>query len=101
MVDNHSANGSASVSVLSFLLRLHDSIRQGKQVAEALLWFFLAMVAFPEKQRKCQEELDAVVGRSRMPVVDDGDNLPYMRATVRELLRWRPISPLGRFPTNL
>ncbi|KIM47086.1 hypothetical protein M413DRAFT_23364 [Hebeloma cylindrosporum] len=52
-------------------------------VAEALQWFFLAMVAFPEKQRKCQEELDAVVGRSRMPTVEDGDNLPYMKATLR------------------
>jgi len=55
------------------------------------------MIVFPEKQRKCQEELDAVVGRSRMPTIGDKDNLPYMRAAIRELLRWRTISPVGEF----
>jgi hypothetical protein len=62
-----------------------------------MLWFFLAMVAYPDKQRKCQEELDTVVGRSRMPTFEDRDKLPYMKATVRELLRWRPIAPVGGF----
>jgi cytochrome P450 len=53
------------------------------------------MIAYPAKQRKCQEELDNIVGRSRMPTFEDRDNLPYLKATVRELLRWRAISPLG------
>lgn len=66
------------------------------QNTEALLWLFLAMIAYPDKQRKCQEELDAVVGQSRMPTFEDKDSLPYIKATVRELLRWRAISPLGR-----
>ena len=55
------------------------------------------MIAHPEKQKKCQEELDTIVGRSRMPTFEDRDNLPYLRATVRELLRWRPVAPIGRF----
>lgn len=61
------------------------------------MWLFPAMVAYPEKQRKCQEELDAVVGRSRLPTFEDRDHLPYVTATVRELLRWRPTAPLGVF----
>lgn len=60
-----------------------------------LIWFMLAMIAYPEKQKKCQYELDAVVGRSRMPTFKDQDSLPYLQATVRETLRWRPFSPLG------
>ncbi|PPQ78648.1 hypothetical protein CVT25_010543 [Psilocybe cyanescens] len=67
----------------------------GMANAETLAWFFLAMIAYPDKQRKCQEELDTVVGRSRMPTFDDRDNLPYLRATVRELIRWRPNAPLS------
>lgn len=55
----------------------------------------LAMIAYPDKQRKCQEELDAIVGRSRMPTFADWDNLPYVHATVREVLRWRPVVPVG------
>ena len=60
-----------------------------------MTWFFLAMIAYPEKQTKCQEELECVIGRSRMPTLADQNSLPYIRATVRELLRWRPVVPLG------
>lgn len=60
----------------------------------------LAMIAHPEQQKKCQDELDNVVGRFRMPTLKDQDSLPYLRATVRELLRWRPIAPLGRCPLS-
>ena len=60
-----------------------------------MTWFVLAMIAYPEKQRKCQEELERVIGRSRMPTLADQDSLPYVRATVRELLRWRSVGPLG------
>jgi cytochrome P450 len=59
-------------------------------------WFLIAMVLHPDKQRKCQAELDAMVGRSRMPTFEDRDNLPYLKATVREILRWGPIGPIGK-----
>ena len=66
-----------------------------------MIWFLLAMIAYPEKQKKCQEELERVVGRSRMPTLEDQNSLPYIRATVRELLRWRTVGPLGKFyPTR-
>uniref|UniRef100_A0A0W0F1D1 Cytochrome p450 n=2 Tax=Moniliophthora roreri TaxID=221103 RepID=A0A0W0F1D1_MONRR len=54
-------------------------------------WLILAMIAFPEAQHKAQDELDRVIGRGRIPTLDDMDNLPYMRA----VLRWRPASPMG------
>ena len=62
-----------------------------------MTWFMLAMITYPEAQRKCQEELDAVVGRSRMPTFADLDSLPYVRATAREALRWRTVVPLGEY----
>ncbi len=55
----------------------------------------LAMVLYPEAQRKAQEELDAVVGRSRPPTFDDLDSLVYIHAIVKEILRWHPVDPLG------
>ena len=60
-----------------------------------MIWFMLAMIAYPEKQRKCQEELERVVGRSRMPTFEDQPSLPYTRAVVREILRWRTVAPVG------
>jgi cytochrome P450 len=67
------------------------------QTAAALAWPHLALIAYPDKQKKCQEELDAVIGHARMPTFEDMDNLPYLKATVREALRWRAVTPLGRF----
>ncbi|KAI0301926.1 cytochrome P450 [Multifurca ochricompacta] len=60
-----------------------------------LIWWTLAMMAFPEVQRRAQAELDDVVGRSRLPTFDDAPHLPYVRAVVKEILRWRPVTPLG------
>lgn len=51
----------------------------------------LAMVAYPEVVPKAQKELDAVVG-DRLPQFEDMPNLPYIRAMVKEVLRWRSVS---------
>ncbi|KAI0060305.1 cytochrome P450 [Artomyces pyxidatus] len=63
--------------------------------ASALQWWSLAMVAYPETQKRAQAELDAVVGRGRLPTIADLPYLPYIRAIVKETLRWRPNIPLG------
>ncbi|KAH9927367.1 cytochrome P450 [Amylocystis lapponica] len=56
---------------------------------------FLAMLLHPEVQRKVQEEIDHVVGLDRLPDFSDKPSLPYVTAVVKEVLRWRPIVPLG------
>ena len=53
------------------------------------------MVAYPETQARAHAELDAVVGRSRPPTFGDYPHLPYIRAMVKEVLRWRPVGPLA------
>ncbi|KAF9525611.1 cytochrome P450 [Crepidotus variabilis] len=63
--------------------------------AAVMAWFFLAMTLYPEVQRKAQEEIDIIVGRDRMPNFDDLESMPYLRALVREILRWRPVDPIG------
>ena len=58
-------------------------------------WFMLAMVTYPEAQKRAQEELDNVVGRDRMPTFADRDSLPFIQACVREPLRWQTVAPVG------
>ncbi|KAH9965977.1 cytochrome P450 [Russula dissimulans] len=58
-------------------------------------WWMLAMLTYPETQARAQAELDAVVGRARLPTFADYPFLPYIRAMVQEILRWRPAAPLG------
>lgn len=55
----------------------------------------LAMALYPNVMRRAQQEIDTVVGNGRLPTFADAPNLPYMRAMVREVLRWRPVGPLG------
>ncbi|KAI6122247.1 cytochrome P450 [Pisolithus croceorrhizus] len=59
-----------------------------------LLVFLLAMVLYPETQAKAQEEIDRVVGHTRLPEFKDREKLPYVEAVFLEVLRWHPILPL-------
>lgn len=49
--------------------------------------FIVAMLHYPEVALKAQAELDAVVGNTRMPSFDDQENLPYIRAMIKEVTR--------------
>jgi hypothetical protein len=55
----------------------------------------LAMTVFPDVLKAAQEELDRVVGKDRLPTFEDEDRLPYIKAMVKETLRWRPVAVLG------
>ncbi|OJT02970.1 O-methylsterigmatocystin oxidoreductase [Trametes pubescens] len=56
---------------------------------------FLAMVLYPDVQKKAQQELDAVIGPDRLPEFSDRDSLPYINAVVKEIIRWHTVVPLG------
>jgi cytochrome P450 len=57
--------------------------------------FFLAMIVYPEVQSKAQAEIDRVIGRERLPEMEDIESLPYVSAVVTESLRWLPVVPMG------
>jgi cytochrome P450 len=57
--------------------------------------FLLAMTMYPEVQKKCQAELDSVVGNDRLPTFSDRDSLPYLATMLKEVIRWGPTTPLG------
>ncbi|KAI0267813.1 cytochrome P450 [Gloeopeniophorella convolvens] len=57
--------------------------------------FVLAMVLHPAAQQRAHAELDAVLGRGRLPTHADAPALPYTTALLHEVLRWRPAVPLG------
>lgn len=48
----------------------------------------LAMVRWPEIQKRAQAEIDSVVGRGRFPTYADQPNLPYVTAVVKETCRY-------------
>ena len=56
----------------------------------------LGILSNPEIVPRAHEELDRVVGPDRPPTFLDEPNLPYVRAIVKEVLRWRPINKFGQ-----
>ncbi|KAI9441783.1 cytochrome P450 [Lactarius indigo] len=63
--------------------------------ASALYSLFLALVLYPEVQKRAQVELDTVITRDRLPTFEDRPRLPYIDALCRELLRWQMVTPMG------
>ena len=55
--------------------------------ASYLTWSFLYLAAFPEIQAKIHRELDDVIGRDRQPRFKDRSSLPYLEATIMEIMR--------------
>ncbi|XP_055524353.1 probable cytochrome P450 304a1 [Wyeomyia smithii] len=53
------------------------------------------MLLKPSVRSKVQQELDDVVGRGRLPTLDDRTQLPYTEATLREALRIDTLVPSG------
>ncbi|RAL15145.1 cytochrome P450 [Aspergillus homomorphus CBS 101889] len=64
---------------------------------DSLVWFVVACITQGHQGfiAKARAELDAVVGRDRLPRPEDKPQLPYITAIVDEVLRWRPAGPEG------
>ncbi|KAI1434383.1 cytochrome P450 2C3 [Xylaria sp. CBS 124048] len=56
--------------------------------------FLLAMLHYPEWQRKLQDEIEEVC-RGACPQWEEREKLPLLRAVVKEVIRWRPPVPTG------
>lgn len=66
--------------------------------SSTLITFVLACCAFPETLGPAWEELDRVVGPHRSPSWEDEESLPYVKAFMKEVLRWRSVAIIGGQP---
>ncbi|CAE6517567.1 unnamed protein product [Rhizoctonia solani] len=64
--------------------------------SNVFLIFAIAMMLYPETQRKAQMEIDGLIGDSRLPAMEDKHRLPYTNRLIQELLRWCPVGPTGK-----
>jgi Cytochrome P450 len=55
------------------------------------------MILNPDVQRKAQEAIDASISLAEgLPDFSLFGELPYIEALVREVFRWRPVTPIGQ-----
>ena len=75
---------------------LADLFGAGFETSSITLYWGLAyLVKYPDVQRQLHDELDEVVGRQRLPTLQDIASLPLLQATVYELLRVTSLVPLA------
>ncbi|KAH6671036.1 cytochrome P450 CYP621A2 [Halenospora varia] len=60
-----------------------------------LAFFVLHMIQNPEVQKRAQQEIDSVIGNTRLPNFDDQPNLPYINRVLQETMRLDPATPNG------
>ncbi|XP_058820526.1 probable cytochrome P450 303a1 isoform X2 [Topomyia yanbarensis] len=65
-----------------------DMFIAGSETTTKTLGFaFLYLIRQPETQKNVQREIDEVIGRDRLPTLEDRVNMPYCEAVVYEALR--------------
>ncbi|XP_006839518.1 PREDICTED: cytochrome P450 1B1-like [Chrysochloris asiatica] len=63
-------------------------------LSTALQWLLVLFTRYPEVQARVQAELDQVVGRDRLPCMDDQPHLPYIMAFLYEAMRFSSFVPV-------
>ena len=67
---------------------MSDMFSAGYETTSTTLrWTIAYLVHHPQFQTEIQDQLDEVVGRDRMPGLDDRPSLPLVQATIMEALR--------------
>lgn len=80
---------------------LFDVFTAGMETTVTTLrWALLAMIKYPNIQRKVFEEIDNAFGRERRPSLSDRPSLPYVVATLNEVQRWGNIARINFSRTN-
>lgn len=79
-----------------FIYHLNEaSVKPVHKTAAGGMSFFLAMILNPMAQRRAQEEIDRVVGPSRLPGFEDRPHLPYVTALMKEVIRFHAPAASG------
>src|SRR6266566_9684480 len=78
-----------------FLDKPMSILTDSNKTGSAMSSLFLALVLYPQVQRRAQAEINVAIGRDRLPTFDDRPRLPYIEALCRELMRWQMVAPTG------
>ncbi|KAK3564653.1 hypothetical protein QTP86_024522, partial [Hemibagrus guttatus] len=81
--------------LIVYIMNLH--IAGTDTTSNTLLTAILYLMAHPDIQKKCQQEIDEVIGNKPQPSFEDRHNMPYTQAMIHETQRIANTVPLSVF----
>ncbi|XP_015193959.2 vitamin D 25-hydroxylase isoform X1 [Lepisosteus oculatus] len=97
-MEQNASDPAASYSKENLIFSVGELIIAGTETTtNALRWAMLYMALYPSMQGKVQKEIDSVVGKSKLPSLDNKPKMPFTEAVLHEVLRFCNIAPLGIF----
>jgi cytochrome P450 len=64
-------------------------------VLTTLEWSTVILAAYPDIQKRIQQEIDDVIGKERRPKFSDRNQMPYLQAFMWEVWRFRTLTPIN------
>ncbi|KAL0616430.1 Steroid 17-alpha-hydroxylase/17,20 lyase [Plecturocebus cupreus] len=96
--DNGNAGPDQDAELLSenhILTTIGDIFGAGVETTTSVVkWIVAFLLHNPQVKKKIYEEIDQNVGFSRTPTISDRNCLLLLEATIREVLRIRPVAPM-------
>uniref|UniRef100_A0A8C5QNX2 Cytochrome P450 n=1 Tax=Leptobrachium leishanense TaxID=445787 RepID=A0A8C5QNX2_9ANUR len=89
-------NPSSEFNERNLIAAIHNLFVAGTEaVTSTLNHTFLVLLYYPEVQEKLQMEIDRVIGRDRIPIINDRADMPYTDAVMNEVHRFCDLAPFS------
>ncbi|XP_044593457.1 methyl farnesoate epoxidase-like isoform X1 [Cotesia glomerata] len=93
-IETRRKNPDSTFNEMQLIALLKDFFAAGVDTTNNSIGFTIGYLTLvPEVQDKVQEELDRVIGKDNLPSLSSRNSLPYLNATLAEVLRLANIGP--------